>query len=99
MCLYANVSGCWRVDHTSEHGSELQDHSCAALRPLYRQHQLLPAVQVRGVYTCDVSSRFKPLRTSPLIRAALAKEKKLLSHLAAIMRYGCEEADRVQHYW
>ena len=32
-------------------------------------------------------------------RAALAKERKLLSYLASIMRYGCAEADRVQHYW
>ena len=35
----------------------------------------------------------------PRSRAALAKESKLLPCLSAIMRYGCVEAERVQHFW
>eukprot|EP00607_Mallomonas_marina_P007273 CAMPEP_0182418430 /NCGR_PEP_ID=MMETSP1167-20130531/2868_1 /TAXON_ID=2988 /ORGANISM="Mallomonas Sp, Strain CCMP3275" /LENGTH=782 /DNA_ID=CAMNT_0024592639 /DNA_START=430 /DNA_END=2778 /DNA_ORIENTATION=- len=34
----------------------------------------------------------------PRSRAALGKEKKLIPYLTAIMRYGCVEADRVQHF-
>jgi hypothetical protein len=34
----------------------------------------------------------------PKSRIALAKERRLVPLLSAIMRYGCEEADKVQHY-
>lgn len=34
----------------------------------------------------------------PRSRATLSKEKRVIPFLSAIMRYGCVEADRVQHY-
>jgi hypothetical protein len=34
----------------------------------------------------------------PRSRVILAKEPKLIAHLAAVMRTGCLEADKVQHY-
>lgn len=39
------------------------------------------------------------LSVHPKSKVALAKERKLIPLLTAVMRCGCEEAERVQHYW
>ncbi len=39
------------------------------------------------------------ISTQSKAKHILCKEKRFIPLLTALMRYGCDEADRVQHYW
>jgi len=46
VTLYVHPLGSWSGDYLSQYGSQLQNHSSAALREVHRQYLLLPKIKV-----------------------------------------------------